>query len=444
MGISNNESAADLFPHLWRIVSGLLQRDIQVTSYAADGSGVERGVQRMLEANATTTITHHIKHPGTSASDHDILINIPFFGKYPIANLQDSKHLLKTFRNNLFSGARLLTFPNSVAMFSQVREIAFSDGSPLFHRDVEKLDRQDDNAATRLFCADTLEWVNDHHPNELGLSMYLFVFGELIDAYQNRSATITERVEMVLRAHFFVEMWEKFLKVAGYSKAKHFVSQQCEDITDILIKGFMKLVYIYRDHVDGQPPLLPWLLSTEVIEHIFGLCRLIVKDFTEAQITELMPKISVRLREAIFLSHVSDGKARASGYSHTYTDIRGLDLWALRAYPTDSGIAGAVIRAYGHSESMFGLLGVSAADLNTASPQLPGIQSWYQNNSEDSASEHEDTDTADSDDDSDSEDFQTIVDSLENTEMPTSREDRMLMSYRYASVALSVDDDMKM
>ncbi|KAF9459537.1 hypothetical protein BDZ94DRAFT_1381618 [Collybia nuda] len=421
MGISNSETAADLFPYLWRIVSGLLERDIQLTSYAADGSNVERGVQKILETKATTTVTHRIKHPSPDGKGEDIIINIPFFGKYPIANLQDSKHLLKTFRNNLYSGARLLTFPNSVAMFSQIREIAFTDNSPLFHRDVEKLDRQDDNAATRLFCADTLAWVNEHHPEELGLSMYLFVFGELIDAYQNRSVDITERIEMVLRAYFFVEMWEKFLKVAGYSKAKHFVSQQCEDITDMLIKGFMKL-------------------------HIFGLCRQIVKDFTEAQIKELIPKLSVKLREAIFLSRTANGKGRASGYSHTYHDVHGIDLVALAAYPTDMGIVDAAVRAFGHAESFFGLLGVSAADLNTdMPPQIPVIKSWYQ---EEVLSDAEDMYTdilcdIESDDESDTEDFQSTIDSLEGAEMNTLRGAEAVMTYRYTSIALSVDDGMK-
>ena len=66
--------------------------------------------------------------------------------------------------------------------------------SPIYMRDVEKLDRQDNNAATRLFCADTLEWLQDHHPEQLGLAAYLFIFGELIDAWQNRSISILERV----------------------------------------------------------------------------------------------------------------------------------------------------------------------------------------------------------------------------------------------------------
>jgi hypothetical protein len=69
-------------------------------------------------------------------------------------------------------------------MYSHFRTIAFEDG-PLYHRDVEKLDRQDDNAATRFFLGDTLKWLSDRYPELLGLVVYLFVFGELINAYQN-------------------------------------------------------------------------------------------------------------------------------------------------------------------------------------------------------------------------------------------------------------------
>ncbi|KAI0716262.1 hypothetical protein C8Q76DRAFT_568140, partial [Earliella scabrosa] len=60
--------------------------------------------------------------------------------------IQDPKHHdgAKTIRNNLFSGARLLTLVNHVALYSHVRELAFEADSPPYHRDVEKVDRQDD------------------------------------------------------------------------------------------------------------------------------------------------------------------------------------------------------------------------------------------------------------------------------------------------------------
>ena len=35
--------------------------------------------------------------------------------------------------------------------------------------------------------------------------MYLFVFGELIDVYQNRSISHAEQLKLVLWAHYFLE-----------------------------------------------------------------------------------------------------------------------------------------------------------------------------------------------------------------------------------------------
>jgi hypothetical protein len=128
--------------------------------------------------------------------------------------IQDSKHPLKTFRNNLFSGARLLVLGSYTAIYSRIREMAFADGSPLFHRDVEKMDRQDDNAAMQLFSADTLKYLADHHPEYLREIIYLFIFGELIDAYQNRSMCHADRVKLVLRARYFLDSWNSLLDLS--------------------------------------------------------------------------------------------------------------------------------------------------------------------------------------------------------------------------------------
>ncbi|KAF8227800.1 hypothetical protein L208DRAFT_1134702, partial [Tricholoma matsutake] len=65
--------------------------------------------------------------------------------------IQDSKHALKTFQNNLFSAAQLLTLGSYTAMYCHIAEMAWEDGSPLYHCDVKNLDRQDDNAAAQLF-----------------------------------------------------------------------------------------------------------------------------------------------------------------------------------------------------------------------------------------------------------------------------------------------------
>jgi hypothetical protein len=286
--------------HVSVLLRGFLDRKVRVHSYAADGTGTERSAQRMFAAMASDYKLVTINHPGPGRPN--IVLKIPLFGTdhHPVVMIQDSKHGAKTYRNNAFSGARLLVLGNYVAMYSQFRAIAFEDG-PLYNRDVEKLDRQDDAAATRLGSADVLEWLTEHYPQLLGPIVYLFIFYELIDAYQNRQMKHIERAQLALRALFFMEMWENFLEKAKYPKHKHFISKEACDITHFLIHGLLQLIIVYRDDLDGLYPLLPWLLSTEVCEHVFGLCRQIIKDFTMLDFYYMIPKLFIRLREhAVF------------------------------------------------------------------------------------------------------------------------------------------------
>jgi hypothetical protein len=127
--------------------------------------------------------------------------------------VQDSKHALKTFRNNLFSGSRLLVLGNHTASYSHIHQIAHAAKSPLYHRDVEKVDRQDDNAATRLFSSSTLEFIceDEFRSSLTGVIVYLFVFGDAIDGYQSRSISHEQRLQALLRLHFFIEAWLLFL-----------------------------------------------------------------------------------------------------------------------------------------------------------------------------------------------------------------------------------------
>ena len=150
-------------------------------------------------------------------------------------------------------------------LYTTIRDLAFTNGSPLY--------RQDDNAASRLFSADTLSYLTNHYPDHVGEIVYLFAFGDLIDSYQNRSLPHRERVKMLLRARYFLDFWERFLKHAGYKKRLHFLSREAVDILRQIIEGLLGLIYIYRDHLhnpNGINPLLPWLHSTEKCEHIFG------------------------------------------------------------------------------------------------------------------------------------------------------------------------------
>lgn len=71
--------------------------------------------------------------------------------------------------------------------------------SIIVSRDVQKFDRWDDNAASRLFYAVTLQFISDRHPHQ-GLVVYLFM---LSDA----------RIKMVLCAQYYLQLWERYIEL---------------------------------------------------------------------------------------------------------------------------------------------------------------------------------------------------------------------------------------
>jgi len=161
---------------------------------------------------AVRTISYRVPDP--EGTDHTI--SLPLFGDSPVVMIQDSKHALKTMRNNLFSGARALILGSHLAMYSYAWDLAFTEigGHPLYHCDVQKMDRQsDDNAAT-------LDFVRQHHPDRLGFAVYLFVMGEVVDAYQSRNTSHRERVRMALRCRYFLRLWRRFLQTGKYPETR--------------------------------------------------------------------------------------------------------------------------------------------------------------------------------------------------------------------------------
>lgn len=369
--------------------------------------------------------------------------------------IQDSKHALKTFRNNLFSGARLLALGNFTAIYNHIREIATEDGTPLYKRDVEKLDRQDDNAAAGLFSADVLQFLTDNHPDYAGEIVYLFIFGELVNAYQNRSITHAERLKLVLRARYFLDAWETFLDNTEYKHSQYFLSREAIDIARIVIEGYIALVLIHRDHLPDPFPLLPWLHSTEACEHGFGEARKIVKDFTMLDLIYMIPKLRIKIREAVFRAQGSDPKACAAGYNHTYFDNTGLNSLSLGTYPSDQDIKLIADAAAQETDSILALLGLVPSQLHrmqksSTSISLPSIDSWFKSNAIDNIDGLDDTgdesDDGDSDTDSLSEaqELQRLLDREEDRTLSRSRkQEEELLNLTCAAMALMADEAMK-
>lgn len=365
MPIVEKNSAEQLFSMLKLILDGLIDRGIHVVSYASDGTDVERQVSEMLFTLGERrgyTIPNQLSHLG---EEDDTFIEYAVYRGKPICVIQDSKHGLKTMRNNLFSGARLLVLGNHVAAYRRIRDMANASDSPLPERDVnEKLDRQDDAAASRLFSAATLNYLVENHREEsLGEIVFLFVFGELIDAYQNRVMTHLQRIHLALRARYFIAHWNAFLTVSGYPIGRYHVSRPALDILNVLVNGLIALIIVHRDHLNGEVPLLPWLCSTEPCEHVFGSARQVVKDFTYLDFVYMIPKLRVKLREAVLHSHTGDPKARASGYNHTYFDNAGVDYAVLKLFPSDKDIRKVAKIAADEVKKLMALVGIDARQL---------------------------------------------------------------------------------
>ncbi|KAL1700129.1 hypothetical protein EV121DRAFT_214771 [Schizophyllum commune] len=381
LALPNKVDAQFLLGWTLEIINGLLDQQINVVSYACDGTEVERSVQKLLlQSSDGLPLTHTIYNPSSGASP--IVIQTACIRGHHIALVQDSKHALKTSRNNLFSGARLLVLGDYVAMYENLRTIVKEPGTPIYMRDVIRIDRQDDNAARRLSSGALLRFIADRHPDYVGVAVYLFVMGELIDAYQSRTLTHAERLKMVLTAQYFVEAWINFLNVSQYNTQHYCISREALDILRLVIHGYLSLFFIFRDELAGLKPFMPWMHGTEAVEHIFGEARKIEEDFAYMDFISFIPKMSALMRNAILHSRMSSAKGTARGYNHTYFDTEGLCLAALQQFPDDMQVSDIAEDAYHQVDSLLRMTGIDPDLLNNVKglvrqAQVPPLEQWF-------------------------------------------------------------------
>ena len=363
MAIPNNLKAPDLFIHLLAILHGLIDHAVNVVSYSSDGTETERVVQQLLLEYADRIIKHIIKHPLPDLAD--VVVQIAVIRNQPIVIVQDSKHAAKTLRNNLFTGTKVLMLGNHPALYHDVHKLAFMADSPLYHRDIEKVNWQDDNATACLFSSAQLSHVIAHRPQLVGLIVYLFISAFIVLVYQNHnSLSILEHTKIALRTHFFIYLWTVYLDKAGYHPTAHYsLSHEALNILHILVTGFLGLVIIHRDHLDARYPFVPWLHSTKVCEHVFGQCRKLIKDFTYLDFSYMQPRLSLLVCSACKSAVRSDPRATAAGYVHSYYDPEKANLPLLSIFPSDADMDTAACHAWEEAANLWDLLGVSASDL---------------------------------------------------------------------------------
>jgi len=170
-----NETANQIYQHLSDILNMCIQANVPLLSVGSDGAASEFNAQELLLAD-------HQAEDFLIFENHSygICFKAPIFNGKPLVRIQDIKHAKKTARNQLFTGARLMSLGIGTATYGHVKFLADQHNSILYRRDVLSVDKQDDGAAFRMFCSSFLEQCKDNVAMKaelIPLFVYLFVFG---------------------------------------------------------------------------------------------------------------------------------------------------------------------------------------------------------------------------------------------------------------------------
>ncbi|CAB4436211.1 unnamed protein product [Rhizophagus irregularis] len=324
---TRGDNAEKIFAYHQKLLDIAARLEIHIISIGSDGAAAEFQAQNLLQATKTSS---RIQHQNLQ---YGINFNCPIFHKVgPVIRIQNPKYRKKTARNAVMS-----------------------DDSIMFKRDVIGLDRQDDNAAYRVFCLKNLEQILDEEKNlpfeQRGLFVYLFIMGELLDSYLNQNITHNERIEMAMTAYFFLHLWKYHIETLNnlypsyVSISKNFLATQTFNIMISLVESLVLLIKIHRDYYKDIPLLL-WKHGIESCEHIFGISHQFRSDFNYLEIIQIVPKIDQYLRsvKSDNLIFRKEKKVR-EGYDfneYDEIDLLGDNLECLRYWPSDTEIDNAI------------------------------------------------------------------------------------------------------
>ncbi|KDQ54447.1 hypothetical protein JAAARDRAFT_114803, partial [Jaapia argillacea MUCL 33604] len=184
---------------------------------------------------------------------------------------------------------------------------------------VQDVDKQDDRAAQRIFHPVALTAATSEESGKrevkddcIGLFVYLFIFGKIQPCTHFVVTDYSINQEnSVLRAQFLLHIWWTHIKNMSlvfpdlYSTTRSFISPASFNIFNRLCESLLLLVLAYARYYPNQP-FCPWLLGTELIEHFFGLARMLLPNFTYAELLKLVKH--VMLRQRILISSSFKGK----------------------------------------------------------------------------------------------------------------------------------------
>ncbi|PLW51200.1 hypothetical protein PCANC_11431 [Puccinia coronata f. sp. avenae] len=183
----NDEDAEDIASSHISVLDCCSKAGMSIVSIGSDGAAAELSPLRLVQKSVDQYLCFE-------KADAGILIQVPLMGKppQPVVPVQDPKHARKTASNQLLSGAWLLSFGKFCANISHLVAL-LGESLSLYSRDVLNCDKQDDGRAYRTMNWETFE-ASLASPQYTGLSIYLYLFGELTDAWLSPSMIHLDRI----------------------------------------------------------------------------------------------------------------------------------------------------------------------------------------------------------------------------------------------------------
>ena len=326
---NGKETYFDICDHNRTFLNLCAENELDVMSFATDGAGTEIAALTELikDTNLFKEEKIHFRFENRGVSVH-FTCEVKIKNGKPFIRVLDAKHIEKNCRNSWTSGCRILLMGIGSVSYTSLMHIVNNIGENsktiMKVNDVRSVDKQDDHAAFRLFHSSTLE---DALAINKCSAVYIYVIGQVIDAVVERSLPHITRIRMIMGSYFFVKRWREFIlemsQSVGYNMVtmnRNFLASQTYNSIMQLCESSFMLIYCHAQHYPSIP-LCTWLHSTEAVEHLFGLARQILPDFSLLEFQQVIPKIKrmmkIWVKESVHgfeqTSHWSN-----SGYSHEY------------------------------------------------------------------------------------------------------------------------------
>ncbi|KAF9526823.1 hypothetical protein CPB83DRAFT_837122 [Crepidotus variabilis] len=253
------------------------QLKLPLIALAADGAASELAAQFMMDKVQTEEKSLVYDYPL-----YGIHLRAPVFADTgPLISVTDAPHARKTARNQPQYGTHTASLGVGHLVNQSLVGLYETGAAGLVVRDVANVDKQDDGAARRVFHHQALEaYTTKDNPNMETVSIrpgfegvftYLFVLGQLFEAWMSPSMTTHERVLAALRARFWLHYWRQHVLGLSLAFAKFYPDQ----------------------------PFCIWLIATDFVEHFFGISRKLLPNFSYVEFIKIAQHVMIAHDEAV-------------------------------------------------------------------------------------------------------------------------------------------------